>query len=73
MPMPACAYARLPLSVRTPVQYFSVAAMSIVVNYASGMTAGHITHEETLHFGKVAEQNVTKLVKSFVADMDSWA
>ena len=47
--------------------------MSIVVNYASGMTAGHITHEETLHFGKVAEQNVTKLVKSFVADMDSWA
>ena len=35
--------------------HFSVAAMSIVVNYASGMTAGHITHEETLHFGKVAE------------------
>jgi xanthosine phosphorylase len=30
-----------------------VCAMSVVVNYAAGMTDDHITHEETLHYTKV--------------------
>ena len=42
------------------------AALSIVVNYASGITDKHITHEETLHFSAVASDKVTTLTLAFV-------
>lgn len=43
-----------------------VCAMSVVVNYAAGMTDDHITHEETLHYTKVAAENVATLVKGWI-------
>jgi xanthosine phosphorylase len=43
-----------------------VCAVSIVVNYAAGMTDDHITHEETLHYTKLAAEKVANLVKAWV-------
>lgn len=47
-------------------------AVSIVVNYASGMTDNHITHDETLHFSKKAETKVTKLMTEFLGKKADW-
>ena len=44
----------------------NVCAVSIVVNYAAGMTEQHITHEETLHYTKEAAGEVCKLLKAGV-------
>jgi purine nucleoside phosphorylase len=44
----------------------NVCAVSIVVNYAAGMTEQHITHEETLHYTKEAAGEVCKLLKAWV-------
>lgn len=49
-----------------------VAACGVVVNYASGMTDKHITHEETLHFSNVAANNLTNLLKEFLAANAEW-
>eukprot|EP00960_Hanusia_phi_P054849 762790-Hanusia_phi.AAC.4 len=43
-----------------------VCAISVVVNYAAGMTDQHITHEETLHFTKLAAEKVATLVMGWV-------
>ena len=43
-----------------------VAAVAVVVNYASGMTDKHITHDETLHFSGVAANNMQRLTAGFV-------
>jgi len=43
-----------------------VCAVSVVVNYAAGMTDDHITHEETLHYTKLAAGDVATLCKSWV-------
>ena len=43
-----------------------VCGMSVVVNYCTGMTDSHITHEETLHYTKVAAENVATLVKAWI-------
>ena len=43
------------------------AALSIVVNYASGLTNDHITHDETLHYTAQAADKVTKLTLAFVS------
>jgi xanthosine phosphorylase len=43
-----------------------VCAVSIVVNYAAGMTDDHITHDETLHYTKLAADSVATLVKAWV-------
>jgi len=45
-----------------------VYGMSVVVNLASGLTDQHITHEETLHFGNLAAEKATGLIKAMVAD-----
>ena len=50
-----------------------VAAVTIVVNLASGMTKNDITHEETIHFGNLAAEKVTKLVLTFIGKHDEWA
>ena len=42
------------------------AALSIVVNLASGLTSEHITHDETLHYSAQASANVSALVLDFV-------
>ena len=42
------------------------AALSIVVNLASGLTTEHITHDETLHYSAQASANVSALVLDFV-------
>ena len=42
------------------------AALSIVVNLASGLTTDHITHDETLHYSAQASANVSALVLDFV-------
>ena len=42
------------------------AALSIVVNLASGLTSDHITHDETLHYSAQASANVSALVLNFV-------
>ena len=49
-----------------------VAAMSVVVNLAAGMTGDPLTHDETLHFSAQASGNLIKLVKDFVAHSDEW-
>eukprot|EP00285_Hemiselmis_virescens_P010319 CAMPEP_0173377454 /NCGR_PEP_ID=MMETSP1356-20130122/668_1 /TAXON_ID=77927 ORGANISM="Hemiselmis virescens, Strain PCC157" /NCGR_SAMPLE_ID=MMETSP1356 /ASSEMBLY_ACC=CAM_ASM_000847 /LENGTH=283 /DNA_ID=CAMNT_0014330191 /DNA_START=45 /DNA_END=896 /DNA_ORIENTATION=+ len=48
-----------------------VCAVSVVVNYAAGMTDDHITHEETLHYTKVAAGDVATLVKAWVAKVNT--
>uniref|UniRef100_A0A6U4K4K9 Purine nucleoside phosphorylase n=1 Tax=Hemiselmis andersenii TaxID=464988 RepID=A0A6U4K4K9_HEMAN len=48
-----------------------VCAISIVVNYAAGMTDDHITHEETLHYTKLAAESVATLVKAWVAKVQA--
>lgn len=47
------------------------AALSIVVNFASGLTDEHITHEETLHYSKQASSNVSELVLQFVESLNN--
>eukprot|EP00293_Proteomonas_sulcata_P018917 CAMPEP_0184304470 /NCGR_PEP_ID=MMETSP1049-20130417/13980_1 /TAXON_ID=77928 /ORGANISM="Proteomonas sulcata, Strain CCMP704" /LENGTH=175 /DNA_ID=CAMNT_0026616281 /DNA_START=20 /DNA_END=547 /DNA_ORIENTATION=+ len=44
-----------------------VCAVSIVVNYAAGMTDDHITHEETLHYTKLAADKIAILVQNWMA------
>lgn len=44
-----------------------VAGIGVVVNYAAGLTDNHITHEETLHFGAIAGENVSRLVSAYAA------
>lgn len=46
------------------------AALSIVVNLASGLTTQHITHEETLHYSKQASSDVSNLVLKFVESIN---
>lgn len=41
-------------------------ALSIVVNLASGLTTGHINHEETLHYSAQAGEKMYQLVVDFV-------
>lgn len=41
-------------------------AVSVVVNYAAGMTEDHITHEETLHYTKLAAGSVATLALAWV-------
>jgi xanthosine phosphorylase len=48
-----------------------VCAISIVVNYAAGMTEDHITHEETLHYTKLAAESVATLVKAWVSKVNA--
>mmetsp|Transcript_12160 Transcript_12160/g.24242 ORF Transcript_12160/g.24242 Transcript_12160/m.24242 type:complete len:277 (+) Transcript_12160:26-856(+) len=43
-----------------------VCAISVVVNYAAGMTEDHITHEETLFYTKEAAGRVCTLVKGWI-------
>jgi purine nucleoside phosphorylase len=49
-----------------------VAAISIVVNLASGLTADHITHDDTLFFSKQASEKLTTLLEGFIAANASW-
>ena len=42
------------------------------VNYASGLTDKHITHDETLFYTQQASENVTKLVRGFVGAAHEW-
>eukprot|EP00047_Mylnosiga_fluctuans_P014518 m.39158 g.39158 ORF g.39158 m.39158 type:complete len:278 (+) comp5548_c0_seq2:987-1820(+) len=49
-----------------------VAAVSIVVNLASGMTTEHITHEDTLKFSNLASQSLTTLLSGFVQKAAEW-
>lgn len=49
-----------------------VAAISIVVNLASGLTDQHITHEDTLHFSALASSNLTALLEGFVETSAEW-
>ena len=46
-------------------------ALSIVVNYASGMTDIEITHEETLHYTGAVAENVAKLTSTYVKMVDA--
>jgi xanthosine phosphorylase len=46
-------------------------ALSIVVNYASGMTDVEITHEETLHYTAAVAENVAKLTQEYVQMVDA--
>eukprot|EP00048_Salpingoeca_helianthica_P014825 m.223746 g.223746 ORF g.223746 m.223746 type:complete len:289 (-) comp16315_c0_seq1:170-1036(-) len=49
-----------------------VAAISIVVNLASGLTADHITHDDTLFFSKQASDKLTSLLEGFVLSAARW-
>ena len=49
-----------------------VAAIAVVVNYASGMTDTHITHDETLHFSAVSSANLTQILKEFLKSNETW-
>jgi xanthosine phosphorylase len=39
-----------------------VAAVAAITNFAAGMSDEKITHEGTLHYGKIAAENLTKLI-----------
>ena len=49
-----------------------VAAMSVVVNLASGLTKEHITHEDTLKYSAQAAGNLKKIVTDFIASHSKW-
>lgn len=49
-----------------------VAALAIVVNLASGMTTGHITHDETLEWSNKASGDIKKLLKAFIERQAEW-
>ena len=46
-------------------------ALSVVVNYASGMSDVEITHEETLHYTAAVAENVAKLTLAYVKMVDA--
>lgn len=46
-------------------------ALSVVVNYASGMSEVEITHEETLHYTAQVAARVAKLVLAYVVKVDN--
>lgn len=49
-----------------------VAAISVVVNLASGMTGQQLSHEETLHFSALASNKLIQLVTEFISKPDEW-
>lgn len=46
-----------------------VAAVSVITNLAPGMSDEHITHEGTLHFGKLGSVKLAKLLVAVVKDL----
>ncbi len=46
-----------------------VACLSVVSNYAAGMTQKSIHHEETLHYGKIASEKLSLLLDRFIAEL----
>lgn len=46
-----------------------VVGVSSITNYAAGMTDGEITHSETMHFGAIAAETLTKLLMGFIAKL----
>lgn len=49
-----------------------VAAVSTVVNLASGLADEHITHEDTLHYTKLASSKVINLILGFISKNQEW-
>jgi xanthosine phosphorylase len=43
-----------------------VAAVSAITNFAAGMSDEVISHEGTLHYGKIAASNLSELILSFI-------
>lgn len=48
-----------------------VLGLSVVTNLAAGMTDTSISHEETLHYGKIGAANLSKLIQGFIKDLAS--
>ncbi|MFU8797230.1 MAG: purine-nucleoside phosphorylase [Gammaproteobacteria bacterium] len=48
-----------------------VAVVSSIVNLAAGMIDEIITHEDAVHFGKIAAQNLSKLLVGFIGNLKS--
>lgn len=46
-----------------------VAAISAITNYAAGMSDEEITHEGTLHYGKLAAKDMSRLLIKFFASV----
>jgi xanthosine phosphorylase len=46
-----------------------VAGISVVTNLASGMTNTSVSHEETLHYGKIGAENLSRLIQGFVKEI----
>jgi xanthosine phosphorylase len=49
-----------------------VVAVSTVVNLAAGLVEEHITHEDTLHYTKLASSKVISLILGFIASNAEW-
>ena len=43
-------------------------AISVVTNYAAGLSKKKLSHKETLSEAKKAEKNIIKLIKNFIID-----
>lgn len=46
-----------------------VAVVSVITNYAAGMSDEVITHENTLHFAKLAASNLSQLIVEFAGSL----
>jgi xanthosine phosphorylase len=46
-----------------------VGAISVITNFASGMSAEKITHEGTLHYGKLGTEKLSRLVLAFLESL----
>lgn len=46
-----------------------VVCLSVVSNYASGMSSKSLHHEETLHYGKMATEKLSSLLKYFISQL----
>ena len=48
-----------------------VAVVSSITNLAAGMSEDTITHEDTVHFAKIAAQNLSRLLVEFIGSLES--
>jgi xanthosine phosphorylase len=48
-----------------------VAVVSSITNLAAGMSEENITHEDTVHFAKIAAKNLSRLLVEFIGSLES--
>ena len=48
----------------------NINTISVITNYAAGMSKAKLSHQETLEQAGLAEKNVINLLKNFIKDVN---